>query len=139
MLAESAGAGGKTWRAYLSTSGGDAPVNARDRIGSGPWTNANGVVGIKPTVGLVSRSGIVPIAHSQDTAGPMARTVRDAAILLGAMAGEDPADAGTEGAATHIQTDYTQFLDRAGLEGKRIGIWRERFGFHEKVDAILEA
>jgi amidase len=102
-------------------------------------SNANGVVGIKPTVGLVSRSGIVPIAHSQDTAGPMARTVRDAAILLGVMAGEDTADAGTKGAGSHIESDYTQFLDQGGLDGARIGVWRERFGFHEKVDAILDA
>jgi amidase len=102
-------------------------------------SNANGVVGIKPTVGLVSRSGIVPIAHSQDTAGPMARSVRDAAILLGVMAGVDPADEGTEGAGEHVRQDYTQFLDEAGLSGKRIGIYRERFGFHEKVDAVLDA
>ncbi|MDH3254743.1 MAG: amidase [Acidobacteriota bacterium] len=101
-------------------------------------SNANGVVGIKPTVGLVSRSGIVPIAHSQDTAGPMARTVRDAAILLGVMAAEDPTDAGTKGSAAHAHADYTEYLDPAGLAGARIGIWRERFGFHEKVDAVLE-
>jgi amidase len=102
-------------------------------------SNANGIVGIKPTVGLVSRSGIVPIAHSQDTAGPMARTVRDAAVLLGVMAGKDPRDSGTQHAGGHIHSDYTRFLHASGLEGARIGIWRERFGFHEKVDQILES
>jgi amidase len=93
-------------------------------------SNANGVVGIKPTLGLVSGRGIVPIAHSQDTAGPMARTVRDAALLLGAIAE-------AEGEGTR-HADYVRFLDPRGLEGKRLGIWRERFGFHEKVDAVLE-
>ncbi|HXB46544.1 MAG TPA: amidase [Streptosporangiaceae bacterium] len=84
---------------------------------------ACGVVGIKPTVGLVSRSGIVPISAAQDTAGPMASTVADAAILLAAMAGGDPADPATEAAAAHA-TDYASFLDPAGLDGARLGVWR---------------
>jgi amidase len=85
--------------------------------------SACGVVGIKPTVGLVSRSGIVPISAVQDTAGPMTSTVADAAILLTAMAGRDPADPATETAAAQA-TDYASFLDPAGLDGARIGVWR---------------
>jgi len=84
---------------------------------------ACGVVGIKPTVGLVSRSGIVPISAVQDTAGPMTSTVADAAILLTAMAGRDPADPATEAAAEHA-TDYASYLDPAGLDGARLGVWR---------------
>jgi amidase len=99
----------------------------------------NGVVGIKPTVGLVSRSGIIPIAHSQDTAGPMARTVRDAAILLGTLAGVDPRDPATEASQGRSYTDYTQFLDANGLRGARIGVARNFFGFHPQVDQIMEA
>lgn len=99
----------------------------------------NGVVGIKPTVGLVSRSGIIPIAHSQDTAGPMARTVRDAAILLGALAGVDADDPATEASQGRAHADYTQFLDEDGLRGARIGVARNFFGFHPQVDAIMEA
>jgi len=85
---------------------------------------ACGIVGIKPTVGLVSRSGIVPISAAQDTAGPMASTVADAAMLLTAMAGHDPADPATEAAAAHA-TDYASFLDPAGLDGARLGVWRD--------------
>jgi amidase len=85
--------------------------------------SACGVVGIKPTLGLVSRSGIVPISAAQDTAGPMASTVADAAMLLTAMAGSDPADAATEAAAAHA-TDYASFLNPAGLDGARLGVWR---------------
>ena len=101
-------------------------------------SNANGIVGVKPTLGLVSRTGIVPVAHSQDTAGPMTRTVRDAAILLGAMCGADPRDPVTEQANRQAEPDYTAFLDEGGLSGARIGVWRDRFGFHERVDAVLE-
>lgn len=101
-------------------------------------SSANGVVGIKPTVGLVSRSRIIPISHTQDTAGPMARTVRDAAILLGALAGADAEDPATATAAEHLHADYTQFLDPAGLQGARIGVARNRFGFHSDVDALME-
>lgn len=84
----------------------------------------NGVVGIKPTLGLISRSGIIPITYTQDTAGPMARTVQDAAILLGAMAGADPADEATLKYGEREETDYTNFLDKDGLRGARIGINR---------------
>ncbi len=101
-------------------------------------SNASGIVGIKPTLGLVSRSGIVPIAHSQDTAGPMARTVTDAAILLGVLAGVDPRDAATAASRGKAQSDYTRFLDARGLQGKRIGVARNYFGFSMRVDAILE-
>ncbi len=100
--------------------------------------NANGLVGIKPTLGLVSRTGIVPIAHSQDTAGPMCRTVRDAAILLGVLCGEDPRDAITRAGASRAEADYTRFLVDGGLMGARIGVWRDRFGFHERVDTVME-
>lgn len=82
----------------------------------------NGVVGIKPTLGLISRSGIIPIAHTQDTAGPMARTVTDAAILLGAMAGRDKADSVTADADRRATKDYTKYLDVAGLKGARLGV-----------------
>ncbi|HET7613679.1 MAG TPA: amidase [Gemmatimonadaceae bacterium] len=100
-------------------------------------SSANGLVGIKPTVGLVSRAGIIPIAHSQDTAGPMARTVRDAAILLGAIAGVDPRDAATSASAGNVETDYTRFLDAGGLRGARIGVARKYLGFNDAVDALM--
>ena len=104
--------------------------------------NANGIVGIKPTVGLVSRAGIIPIAHSQDTAGPMARTVTDAAILLGALAGVDSDDAATaasRGAGTPwlAPIDYTTFLDAKGLAGARLGVVRKLCGFHDAVDKLM--
>jgi len=98
----------------------------------------NGIVGIKPTVGLVSRSGIVPISHSQDTAGPMARNVADAAIVLGAIAGSDPRDPATADADRHA-TDYTRFLDPNGLKGKRIGVVRAMAGAEPNADHVLEA
>jgi len=98
---------------------------------------ANGLVGIKPTLGLVSRSGIIPIAHSQDTAGPMTRTVRDAAILLGAMAGVDARDSATAASAGKAAADYTSFLDPNGLKGARIGVARKYFGFSDPVDALM--
>ena len=101
--------------------------------------SANGIVGIKPTVGLVSRAGIVPIAHSQDTAGPMARTVTDAAILLGALAGADPRDDATKTSEGKSHRDYTKFLEPDGLRGARIGVARNFFGFHDQVDKLLEA
>jgi amidase len=99
----------------------------------------NGIVGIKPTLGLISRSGIIPIAHSQDTAGPMGRTVSDAAVLLGVLAGVDPADSETALAATKAHADYTTFLDVDGLRGKRLGVARNFFGFHPKVDELMES
>jgi len=95
-------------------------------------------VGIKPTLGLISRSGIIPIAHSQDTAGPMARSVRDAAIVLGALAGSDPRDPATSESTTKAQSDYTQGLNANGLAGARLGVARAFFGFHPKVDALIE-
>lgn len=97
----------------------------------------NGIVGIKPTLGLVSRSGIIPIAHSQDTAGPMARTVTDAAILLGAIVGVDPRDAVTQESAGKSFTDYTRFLVPDGLRGARIGVARKYFGFNDEVDRLM--
>src|ERR1051325_9446865 len=100
-------------------------------------SSANSLVGIKPTVGLISRAGIIPISHSQDTAGPMARTVRDAALLLGALTGVDPRDEATNASRGDSFTDYTQFLDREGLRGMRLGIARKYFGFNEHVDKLL--
>ena len=98
----------------------------------------NGVVGIKPTVGLTSRIGVVPISHSQDTVGPFARTVRDAAILLGALAGADPRDPATQPSAGRIPADYHQSLNPDALRGARIGIPREIYtGYSEKVDAVF--
>jgi amidase len=102
-------------------------------------SSMNGLVGIKPTLGLVSRSGIIPIAHSQDTAGPMTRTVTDAAILLGLMAGIDANDAVTRESAGKAQTDYTKYLDPNGLRGARIGVARKYFGFSEPVDKLMSA
>ena len=101
-------------------------------------SSANGLVGIKPTLGLVSRAGIIPIAHSQDTAGPMTRTVRDAAILLSAVAGADPRDSATADSVGKASTDYTKFLDPNGLKGARIGVARKYFGFSDAVDHYME-
>ena len=98
-------------------------------------SSANGVVGIKQTVGLWSRDGIIPISHTQDTAGPMARNVRDAAILLGELAGADPSDPAT--AENAGESDYTRFLDPEALKGKRIGVLENVFGYHEAVDKIF--
>jgi amidase len=96
-----------------------------------------GIVGIKPTLGLISRDGIIPITHNQDTAGPMARTVADAAILLTAMAGSDPHDPATADADRHA-TDYTRFLDPNGLRGKRIGVVRQLAGNEPNADRVLD-
>jgi amidase len=100
-------------------------------------SGVNGIVGIKPTVGLVSRAGIIPIAHSQDTAGPMARTVTDAAILLGALAGVDADDPATSSNQEKALKDYTRFLDPRGLRGSRIGVVRKSFGISDAVDALI--
>lgn len=100
-------------------------------------STANGIVGIKPTVGLVSRAGIIPISHTQDTAGPMTRTVADAAALLTAMAGVDSRDEATAAAEGHL-SDYTAALDPGALKGARIGVARKMAGFHPAVDALLE-
>jgi len=105
-------------------------------------SNVNGLVGIKPTLGLLSRAGIVPIAHSQDTAGPMARTVADAAALLAAMAGADPDDRVTVVGPTHRPgaTDYSRALDPNGLKGARIGVVRNKyFGYSPAADRLAEA
>lgn len=101
-------------------------------------SNANGIVGIKPTVGLLSRSGIIPISFTQDTPGPMARTVRDAAIALGLMTGIDSSDARTLASSGHAYTDYTPFLKEEGLMGKRIGWFTAGRGRHYKVDSLMQ-
>ncbi|MGK9253666.1 amidase family protein [Paenibacillus humicus] len=102
-------------------------------------SSQNGLVGLKPTIGLVSRRGIIPIAHSQDSAGPMARTVRDAAILLGAMTAADPADAAMQEKGRKAYADYTPFLDANGLQGARIGIPRHYYqGLDEARATIIE-
>jgi amidase len=148
------GRGGQTLNPYSldrnpcgSSSGSGAAVSANlAMLAVGTETDgsivcpssANGVVGIKPTLGLISRRGIIPIAHSQDTAGPMARTVRDAAILLGILAGNDSEDPVTQESEGRSQPDYTKFLDAKGLAGARIGVARNFFGFNQKVDAMME-
>jgi len=154
------GRGGLTRNPYAldrnpcgSSSGTGAAVSANLSVaGVGTETDgsvvcpasANGLVGLKPTVGLVSRSGIVPISHSQDTAGPMARTVRDVAILLGAMAGADPQDPATADrqgklSPDYALPDYTRFLDPAGLKGARLGVVRKYFGFNDAVDQLMDS
>jgi amidase len=147
------GRGGQTRNPYVldrnpcgSSSGSGAAVSANlCALAVGTETDgsvvcpssANGIVGIKPTLGLISRTGIIPIAHSQDTAGAMARSLRDAAVLLGAMAGVDPRDPATLEARGHLVPDYTQFLDPGGLRGARIGVARKYFGFHDGVDELM--
>jgi amidase len=147
------GRGGQTVNPYAldrnpcgSSSGSGAAVSANlCVVALGTETDgsvvcpasANGIVGIKPTLGLVSRAGIVPIAHSQDTAGPMARTVRDAAILLSALAGVDPRDGTTETSRGKAETDYTRFLDPDGLKGARLGVARKYFGFNDAADLLM--
>jgi amidase len=101
-------------------------------------SSANGLVGIKPTVGLISRTGIIPISHTQDSAGPMCRTVRDAAIVLGVLGGVDPDDSVTSARVSRLPLDYTQFLKEDGLRGARIGVVRKYFGFSDTVDALME-
>ena len=98
----------------------------------------NGIVGLKPTVGLLSRSGIIPISASQDTAGPMARTVRDAALLLNGLLGRDGTDSAMRNTPTSLPADYTRSLDADGLRGMRIGVARNYFGFDARVDSIVE-
>lgn len=148
------GRGGLTKNPYAldrnpcgSSSGTGAGISANlAAIGIGTETDgsivcpssSNGLAGIKPTVGLVSRAGIIPISHSQDTAGPMCRTVRDAAILLGALTGVDPDDSATAASAGKSQTDYAQYCDPTGLKGARIGVARKYFGFNDAVDALME-
>ena len=148
------GRGGLTKNPYAldrnpcgSSSGTGAGISANlAAVGIGTETNGSivcpsslsGLVGIKPTVGLISRSGIIPISHTQDTSGPMCRTVRDAAILLGALAGVDEEDSATLASRGKSSPDYTKFLDAEGLRGARIGVVRKYFGFNEAVDAMME-
>lgn len=101
-------------------------------------SSINGIVGVKPTIGLVSRAGIVPIAHTQDTAGPMARTVADAAAMLGALTGRDALDDATQASEGLSHADYTQFLDRDALRGARIGLLRGYWGQHGGIDSLLD-
>ncbi|MEM9327593.1 MAG: amidase family protein, partial [Bacteroidota bacterium] len=100
-------------------------------------STSNGVVGIKPTVGLVSRSGVIPISFNQDIAGPMGRTVADAATFLGALTGVDPLDPKSVESSDYALQDYRRFLTEDGLEGKRLGVWKSRLGFHEEVDSVM--
>ena len=100
-------------------------------------SNNNGIVGIKPTVGLISRSGIIPISFTQDTPGPMARTVEDAAIALGALTGIDSSDSKTIASQGKSYTDYTKYLRKDGLKGKRIGLLKKSMGFSDSVDTLM--
>ncbi len=101
-------------------------------------SNANGVVGIKPTVGLISRSGIIPISFTQDTAGPMARTLTDATLCLNALTGVDSSDVKTLESVNHIKKDYTNYLNKDGLKGKRIGLYKAPLGRNFKVDTLFQ-
>jgi amidase len=150
------GRGGQTnnpyalpWNPCGSSSGSAAAVSANlASVAIGTETDGSivcpssicGVVGIKPTVGLVSRAGVIPISHSQDTVGPHARTVADAAAVLGALTGVDPRDPATAESAGHFFTDYTQFLDAAGLQGARLGVARGGgfTGYSPETDAVFE-
>ena len=148
------GRGGLTKNPYAldrnpcgSSSGTGAGISANmAAVGIGTETDgsivcpssSNGLAGIKPTVGLVSRAGIIPISHSQDSAGPMCRSVRDAAILLGALTGVDADDAATAASAGKSQTDYGRYCDPNGLKGAKIGVARKYFGFSDAVDALME-
>ncbi len=147
------GVGGQTKNPYVldrnpcgSSSGSGVAVSANlCMVAIGTETNGsivcpsnnNGITGIKPTVGLLSRTGIIPIAFSQDTPGPMARTVEDAAICLGAMTGIDPSDSKTVASEGKSLTDYTKFLNKSGLKGKRIGLIRNSGSFFDPVDTLL--
>lgn len=149
------GVGGQTKNPYDlsrnpcgSSSGSGVAVSANlTVIAIGTETNGsivcpatvNGIVGIKPTVGLLSRSGIIPISFTQDTPGPMARTVRDAAICLGSMVGVDPGDSLTSLSEGKYFTDYTVFLKEGSLKGKRLGLYKETLGRHFKVDSLMAA
>ncbi len=147
------GRGGQTHNPYIldrnpcgsSSGSGSAIAASLAAIAVGTETDGSiicpsatcGIVGIKPTLGLVSRSGIIPIAHSQDTAGPMCRTVADAAALLTVLAGVDANDSITSQAAKE-KKDYTKFLQKDGLKGMRIGVGRQYFGRNDKVDKVIE-
>jgi amidase len=147
------GRGGLTKNPYAldrnacgSSSGTGAGVSANlCAVGVGTETDgsvvcpasANGLAGMKPTVGLIGRSGIIPIAHSQDTAGPMARTVSDLAILMTALAGFDERDPATAEMKSKPALDYTKFLDAKGLRGARLGVARKYFGFHDATEVLM--
>ena len=147
------GRGGQTKNAYVldrnpcGSSSGSGAATAANLCAAAIGTetdgsvvcpsSANSLVGIKPTVGLLGRSGIIPIAHSQDTAGPMTRSVADAAIILGALTGIDPRDSTTKSSQGKSFTDYTQFLDKNGLKGMRLGVVRKNFGFNDGVDKLM--
>jgi amidase len=147
------GVGGQTKNPYVldrnpcgSSSGSGVAVSANlCMLAIGTETNGsivcpsnnNGIVGIKPTVGLISRSGIIPISFTQDTPGPMGRTVEDAAIALGAMTGIDSTDSKTLDSPGKSRSDYTVFLKKDGLNGKRIGLDKKSMGFHDKVDTLM--
>ena len=148
------GRGGQTKNPYVldrnpcgSSSGTGASISANlATVGVGTETDGSivcpssacGLVGIKPTLGLVSRAGIIPISHSQDTAGPMTRTVADAAVLLAALAGVDQRDSATAAAARYVVPDYSRSLDAGALRGARIGVARNFFGFSDAVDRVME-
>lgn len=147
------GLGGQVKNPYVlsrnpcgSSSGSGASVSANlTMLAIGTETNgsivcpshANGIVGIKPTVGLVSRSGVIPISYTQDTPGPMARNLTDAAICLGALVGVDSLDDKTWASEGKYHLDYTQFLKKDGLKGKRIGLFKKPFGRINKVDTLM--
>lgn len=147
------GIGGQTKNPYVltrnpcgSSSGSAVAVSANlTMLAIGTETNgsivcpshSNGIVGIKPTVGLISRSGIIPISYTHDTPGPMARNVKDAAILLGALVGIDSADEKTFESKGKYYSDYTKFLNKDGLKGKRIGLYQSPLGINFKVDTLM--
>lgn len=148
------GRGGQTHNPYIldrnpcgsSSGSGSAMAASLAAIAVGTETDGSiicpsatcGIVGIKPTLGLVSRSGIIPIAHSQDTAGPMCRTVADAAAMLNVLAGADPSDPITMARGKTERSDYTNSLKKDGLKGMRIGVGRQYFGKNDKVDKVVE-
>jgi amidase len=148
------GRGGQTHNPYIldrnpcgSSSGSGAAMAASlAAIAVGTETDGSiicpsstcGIVGIKPTLGVVSRSGVIPIAHSQDTAGPMCRTVSDAAALLSVLAGADPNDSATTARGKWERLDYSSYLRKDGLRGTRIGVGRQYFGRNDKVDKLIE-
>lgn len=148
------GVGGQTKNPYVldrnpcgSSSGSGVAVSANlCLLAIGTETNGsivcpsnnNGIVGLKPTVGLISRSGIIPISFTQDTPGPMARTVEDVAICLGILTGIDSTDSKTLSANGNFHPDYTKYLKKDGLKGKRIGLIKEAMGFHPKVDILTD-
>lgn len=148
------GVGGQTRNPYVldrnpcgSSSGSGVAVAANlCAVAIGTETNGsivcpsgnNGIVGLKPTVGLISRTGIIPISFTQDTPGPMGRTVTDVAICLGILTGVDPSDSKTAASPGSSQMDYTKFLKKDGLKGKRIGLFKSAMGYHFKVDAMMK-